>query len=636
MKRVLRLLALLALTATSCLGAATLTQKIDPPQINAGEETVVTITVENGTMNDIRLPDVDGLTMVGSQDRSILRYSGGTITRGVSFIFVLSAPHSGDFTIPAFDLATQEGEPLHVKEMKLHVVGNANTAPTVVAPVAPVPITPALVTPVNPNGPVVMPPPDAAPPAPPTAAVAPADTTAAIVPRDKDGGPAHVFIIITPQTTDAYVGQSVPMEIDFYIRGDVNWQQNSLPTIKGSDFLMNSFKTRGRGSIGILENQQYFRESWLTAISAPKSGDFPLAMERDTYWVKSYTNTNVNTFFGNMFGRRPNLAHEMITSNNLTMHIQPLPTEGRPDHFTGAIGHFKVTGEAGPDAVDLGEPVALRFTIRGDGNFDYVRCPALADDPGWKAYAPRSGTNYLEETHTNAVKTFEQSVIPRKRGNVPLPAASFSYFDPTTKQYVTVPIPLPDIVVTGTAPVAEPTPDAGTETVSIPVAPATAAFQPNRLELGSLQMSLIPTYRHPWFWAVETTFIALPIVAALMLLFLPRRAADDGLAQRELRRRNVRAEEDAMGEAVRRNDPLAFFTAARHAIQLQLGAHWSQTPESITIREIGRRDPELAERLAPFFAQADEVIYSGRATAGVDLAQWEQRVRAEFLQPQPA
>jgi hypothetical protein len=280
----LRLVTLLAFTATSCLAVATLTQTIDPPRVHAGEQTVVTITVQNGTVTDLQLPETDGVSQVGTQSKSSLTFSNGNISRGTSFIFVLTASKAGDFTIPAFDIPTQEGETLHVKAMKLHVLGDGDTSSTTVtAPATPSP-APAPVTPVNPNGPVVMPPPNAAPPAPP--ATADANGSNSAVPRDTDGTPAKVFMIISPESTDAYVGQSIRMEIDFYIRADVNWQQNSLPVIKGSDFLMNSFKTRGRESQGMLENEQYLRESWLTSIAAPKSGDFPLSMERDTYWVK--------------------------------------------------------------------------------------------------------------------------------------------------------------------------------------------------------------------------------------------------------------------------------------------------------------------------------------------------------------
>jgi hypothetical protein len=499
----LRLTAFLALTTTSCLAAATLSQQIDPPEATVGDRVTVTLTVQNGSVKkkdtstifgmlmpsvDITLPPVDGLQAVGSSTQ-IMSING---TSNTTATFTLIPTRSGDFTIPAFDIHTQEGDVLHVKAMKLHVLDSGaspstNNAPTPAVPSPAPSSTPSTNLPFNPNGPVVMPPTNAA-----TAPATPdngnsADTTGSNVgvPRDKDGGPSKVFIIITPQTTDAYVGQSIPLRIDFYIRMDVAAEQNSLPTIKGSDFLMNNFSVRGHVSFEELEGERYGRETWITAISAPKSGDFPLSMERDTYWIRSVT---INSFdpFGGFFGRHANLAHESITSNQLAIHVHALPEEGRPAHFTGAIGQLQVTGDAQPKSVAVGEPVTLRFTVGGEGNFDYVRCPTLPDDPAWKTYVPKSSINYLNESHTHAVKTFEQAVIPRKNGNVPLPPASFSYFDPTAKQYVTVPIALPEITVTGApTPLASASPGGGTDSTAASTAPKAVEFLPNRLEIGS-------------------------------------------------------------------------------------------------------------------------------------------------------
>jgi hypothetical protein len=102
---------------------------------------------------------------------------------------------------------------------------------------------------------------------------------------------------------------------------------------------------------------------------------------------------------------------------------------------------------------------------------------------------------------------------------------------------------------------------------------------------------------------------------------------------RARRRRSIEQEEEAMGEAVREGNAVAFFHAARHAVQLQLGAQWTLSPEAITLAEIRQRDPQLADNLEPLFHQADEVIYSGQAGPEIDLAQWETRVRSELLQP---
>jgi len=641
LRMTLRLAAVLACTTVSCLAAASVSQQISPAEINVGEQTIVTLNITNGSVNDIQLPAVDGLQVVGSQSSTNIIFSNGTLSRSMTLAFAVTASRPGTFTIPAFDIHTEEGEVLHVKAMKLLVDGNGTAPATNNAAVAttPAPMPNAAANPAfNPNGPVVQPPASAAPP-PPRPGNNTADTTAATpgVPRDPDGGPAKVFILITPETTDAYVGQSVRMRIDFYIRMEVQAEQNSLPTIKGSDFLMNAFMTRGRISQLMLENQPYLCETWGTAIAAPKSGDFPLSMERDTYWVKSITGGSIFDPFGGFFNRHANLAHQPVSSNLLTMHIHALPDEGRPAHFTGAIGHFDVTGSAHPSSVAVGEPVILDFSVAGEGNFDYVRCPVLAEDPAWKQYVASSKVNYRDEGHMDGVKSFEQSIVPKKNGELPLPAASFSYFDPTAKQYVTVPIPLPVITVTGSpTPIASTAPEADNDSTSVAATTPTSEFLPNRLDAGSLRTSLIPVYRQTWFWAVQSGMLVLPLLGGLLFLMRARITPDDGSAERAQRQHSMQQEEDAMAAAVRRDDAVAFFIAARHAVQLQLGARWRLSPEALTLGEIRARDPQLAEALEPLFIQADEVIYSGQAQPGIDLAQWENRVRTELLQPQPA
>lgn len=633
-----RLAAWLAVSTTSSFAAATLMQQIDPPEVNVGDQVVVTLTLQGGTVGDLRLPPADGLQIVGTRSSSNITFSNGTLSRSLSLNFALVPSRAGDLVIPGFDVRTQEGELLHVKPMKVHVLAiTPLSTNAITTPAAPVPDqVPSASRVYNPNGPVVMPPANATPPAQAPNPVSNPDTTDSgpKAPRDPDGTPAKVFIIITPQTTDAYVGQSIPLEIDFYIRMDVNAEQNSLPTIKGSDFLMNNFTTRGRVKVGMLENEEYGCEMWLTAISAPQSGDFPLTMTRDTYWIKSISN-NQSDPFGRFFGRHANLAHEPIASNQLIMHIHPLPIEGQPEHFTGAIGQFQVTGDAQPVSVTVGEPLTLNFSIAGTGNFDYVRCPTVPEDPAWKSYTPTSKINYRNESHTNAVKMFEQAIIPNKNGIVPLPAASFSYFDPATKKYVTVPITLPAITVTGSAqPVTAVLSEGQNDPALAAVATGTTGFIPNRLEPGHLYADLTPVYRKPWFWVAQGGLISLPLLGLIFLFFRSRTAPVDDHGERD-RRRSQQQEEDAMAQAVRAGNALAFFVAARHAIQLQLGARWNIKPEALTLREIRARDPQLAENLEELFTQADEVIYSGHTSSDLDLTEWERRAR-ESLQLQIA
>ena len=631
------LAALLILGTVHGLAAATISQQIQPEEVSVGDQINVTITVQNGTIDKIQLPPVDGLQVMGTFVSNGITIVNSSMSSTSTQTFIVAATHAGDFTIPAFKIHTKDGQSLDVKAMKLHVLADgsspsANASPAPALPTFNPPNGPSFVppppaAPFNPNGPVVMPPPGTAPT--PNAGNSTDTSNSEItVPKDKDGNPAKVFLIISPKTTDAYVGESIPLRIDFYIRVDAYSDQNSLPTVKGSDFLMNNFSVRGHGSQGELEGVQYIRERWVTAISAPKSGDFPLQVERDTYWARESPLS-----FGGFIINQSGLAHETIGSNKLLIHVHSLPTEGRPANFSGAIGQLKVTGHASPETVAVGEPVTLQFTVTGEGNFDYVKCPTLVSDPAWKTYVPSSKIEYIDESHTQGTKTFEQAIIPQKNGNVPLPEGNFSYFDPASKRYVTVNIALPEVTVTGTVPAAS-SPDTAA-TLPSATAPATAPkateLIPNRLDIGSLQTSLVPVYRQPWFWAVQGGMVVLLLLGVTFVFVRSRVHPNTDLAEQTLHQRSLNQEQDAMSEAVRQGDARTFFLAARHAVQLHLATRWRVKPETLTLREIDSRDPKLAATLEPLFQQADEAIYSGRASGNIDLAEWERRVRQEYL-----
>jgi hypothetical protein len=515
---------------------------------------------------------------------------------------------------------------LHAHEMKIHVVAASN------------PNGNAAVN--NPSGaastgPVVIPSPPNDNSAMPNPGVPDTSSENIQAPIDNDGRPAKVFMVLTPATTDAYVGQTIALKIEFFIRMDSIAQQDSLPTIKGIDFLMNDLSVRPEEDELAIANEPYHRETWNTAISAPKSGDFPLQMLRDTYWTREARGVFSDPL-GNFFGPRPDLEHGNVPSNELTIHVHPLPDEGRPADFTGAIGQFQATGNASPLSVGVGEPIYLDFKISGEGSFDRVRCPVIPADPAWKIYPPSSKITFDDESHTQGNKTFREAVIPQKNGALTLPAASFSYFDPAAKKYVALSIDLPPVTVTGTpAPVVAASAPADN---SSPGAPATdtTGLLPNRLDFGDLHPDLTPAFRQPWFWAVQGAALLVIVLALPLARAHARRRRDDVRAERARQRRSLRELEQAMHAAVAQGDAPTFFAAARQALQMQWGAAWGLRPEAVTLPLIAERDPELAARLSPFFAQADEIHYSGRAAGGdLDLAAWERQVREEMQQLQP-
>ena len=119
---------LFAASALTLSAAATLTQQIDPPEANVGDQVTVTFTVQNGGEIGFQLPRIDGLQPSGSSSTTNITFVNGTLSSAVSQTFALIPQRPGDFTIPSFDIHTRDGQVLHTQAMKLHVVGSGAPA----------------------------------------------------------------------------------------------------------------------------------------------------------------------------------------------------------------------------------------------------------------------------------------------------------------------------------------------------------------------------------------------------------------------------------------------------------------------------------------------------------------------------
>ena len=75
--------------------------------------TTVELVVTNAKVSQpISWPKVDGLTLNGS----------GSDPHRNAFSFFLTPTRAGDFTVPAFDFRTDDGQTLHVGPIKFHTV----------------------------------------------------------------------------------------------------------------------------------------------------------------------------------------------------------------------------------------------------------------------------------------------------------------------------------------------------------------------------------------------------------------------------------------------------------------------------------------------------------------------------------
>jgi hypothetical protein len=140
-----------------------------------------------------------------------------------------------------------------------------------------------------------------------------------------------------------------------------------------------------------------------------------------------------DTFIGPVGKRQIELKTEPV---NIT--AIPLPKEGQPDGFSGAVGDFSLDYSASSTEAKLGGYVTLKMVIKGDGNYSTVTCPRLEKASGIKPAEPRL-------TKGEKTATYEQVLRIQTQEVSELPRVTFNFFSPIEKKYKTItkgPLPI--------------------------------------------------------------------------------------------------------------------------------------------------------------------------------------------------
>jgi hypothetical protein len=130
------------------------------------------------------------------------------------------------------------------------------------------------------------------------------------------------------------------------------------------------------------------------------------------------------------------------------LDVKPLPEVGRPADFSGAVGSFRMKSAADRSSLDLGEAIALRVTIEGEGSLQSAPAPKLAAPQDVKVYEPKTSEDVMTGAdHLGARKTWEWVIVPLVPGAVKIPGPAFSFFDPASGSYRRLIAEIPELTV---------------------------------------------------------------------------------------------------------------------------------------------------------------------------------------------
>lgn len=474
-------------------------------------------------------------------------------------------------------------------------------------------------------------------------------------PQKKEKAPVSVEDIAFLQLSETgphYPGEVVPVTLKLYLNQKYRTEVDSLPQLSGDGVVVEQLSSRPERTQERIGNELFHVLTWNTSLVGIKEGEHPVEFTMDATLLIPQRRRSSFSQFGNGF-LGDSLLDDFFTSyqqkpitisskkRNFT--VSPLPQEGKPENFTGAVGNFELNVIASPTTVDVGEPITLTMTISGKGNFDRVEAPVLPKSTFWKSYTPAS--NFEEGTAPlTGRKIFEQALVIKSDTVDAVPPIEFSYFDSQQKKYITKSsrsIPLSvnggSLKNSGSQGVSKPQQktvvktqnQSGKNDVSPVVQPHISGLAPIKIEPGVFREAIVPICLTPWYLAVVIV-LCLLILAGLVLLFLRRRQhRNPDLQRKKSVKKQLQMDLDTIKKFQEDGDAAGFLSACRAAIQNQMVPLTGLTASAISRGDMARVADENSA-IFKIFTLAEESVYAGATLSTSDMMELFSQLQQEL------
>lgn len=462
--------------------------------------------------------------------------------------------------------------------------------------------------------------------------------TLTVVERSANAGSTTdelIFLALkTPE--ELYVGQTKPVTLNLYVAENLSLQgYNSFEREADGFTILGGPPEESIKSMEIVNGRRYQVYSWPLQITPIRTGKQDLNFYFQLSVVApNRRNTRGNSIFDNFFGRTERIN---VYTTPTQIEVLPLPTEGKPKSFSGAVGRFDIAVSADSKSTRVNEPIMLSLKLSGEGNFDRIQAPELPEAKGWRSYPPESVFETKSGNRLRGAKRFDYIFVPEKAGTLKLPEVSFSFFDPATEKYVELSSPAIAVeVAPSNMPSALPTARSGSEnkTPANPSASLKRSLEPEEflftLDYRPVKNRNLPTgsiFTPSFYWLNGSLFAVLSIAVILSC----RRRHLIKSPHYELVR-NAREELKAAINKTGSNDATIFFSNALKAIRLKATIRTKSSLQNADFNtlEIHFRQTGVAEATIDLarnlFEAADAEQFSGQRRT-TDLAKTREQLK---------
>ncbi len=371
---------------------------VDTNKISIGQAMQLTLTINNAkNVQPIPPPTIDGFDIQFLGPSTRISIVNGQYSSSNAFIYTLFPRKIGKFEIPV---------------ISVDIGGKTYTSQSIPVEVV-----------------------DAATPVLPQQSQSADENTAPQNIEDK------IFLTLETPKAEVYEGEKIPVTIKLFVHG-VSVRDIQFPDFEHVGLSVDPFDKQPRQYSQVVGGIEYKVVEFNTFAYPTRTGALTLGpaglscslLYRSQQRQQSPFG-NRDDFFGDDFfsGFFDQYQKRPLTlkSVNTSLNVLPVPQEGKPDHFSGAVGKYDFQVTAGPANIKAGDPVTLKMTVAGDGNLNAIKMPAFENLSGFKIYDP-------QVKGEGDSKIVEQVLIPTTESAKEIPAISFSYFDSERKTYETI------------------------------------------------------------------------------------------------------------------------------------------------------------------------------------------------------
>nr|WP_031426728.1 BatD family protein [Flavimarina sp. Hel_I_48] len=268
------------------------------------------------------------------------------------------------------------------------------------------------------------------------------EVTGAVNNPNDEAGPQYavedkIHLVAEVSNTKPYLNEAITVVYKLYVSPQTavnGWNEIDAP--KFADFWSQSIDEKQFKVYDGTYDGEPYRYVILrrTLLYPQKTGDLtiePLALS-----LNVEVPTQRRDIFGGYVTRPEKLT---VAANNRKITVKPLPEQGKPADFSGAVGNFDFNVTTTKKELKASESLNLNITASGNGNLKLFKLPKPKLPSALEVYEPEHDETI--NTNINGMSgsiADRYTVVPQVKGKYPIPQISFSYFDPKTDKYRTL------------------------------------------------------------------------------------------------------------------------------------------------------------------------------------------------------